>query len=284
MMTILISLFLLVAGTVSAQSLLEKPGLVSTAWLARHLDHPKVRVIDARDSLGTYVQGHLPGAMYVNTETFRFSEGGVPARLLSPKLLADMLGRMGIGNEHTVAIYSSNEESFSHAAYVAYLLEWLGHRAIGVVDGGFEKWQQEERPLTRDLPSYQRVEFHANVDDALLKNSGQVQRAIKDKSAVILDARSPAMFSAGHLPTARNYFLQETLAGNEARTWKSPGELRALAATAGADGSQPIITYCTSGRESAQIWFTLRHVAQFEEVSSYHGSWIDWMVRGLPIE
>jgi thiosulfate/3-mercaptopyruvate sulfurtransferase len=102
-------------------------------------------VIDARASLVPYVQGHLPGAIYVNTETFRFSEGGVPARLLLPELLAEMLGKMGIGNEHTVAVYCSDEDSFSHAAYVAYLLEWLGHRAIGVVDGGFEKWEREER-------------------------------------------------------------------------------------------------------------------------------------------
>jgi thiosulfate/3-mercaptopyruvate sulfurtransferase len=233
MKTILISLFLVVAGTTSAQSLLEKPGLVSTAWLARHLDHPELRVIDARAALGSYVQGHLPGAIYVNTETFRFSQGGVPARLLAPELLAEMLGKMGIGNEHSVAIYSSHEESFSHAAYVAYLLEWLGHRAIGVVDGGFEKWQQEERPVTKGFPSYDGVEFRANVDDALLKHAGAVQRAIQDKSAVILDARSPALFSAGHLPTARNYFLQETLAGNETRIWKSPEELRKLAAMAG---------------------------------------------------
>jgi thiosulfate/3-mercaptopyruvate sulfurtransferase len=284
MKTILIFLFLLVAGTVSAESLLEKPGLVSTAWLARHLDHPDVRVIDARASLGSYVQGHLPGAIYINTETVRFSEGGVPARLLSPELLVGMLGKMGIGNEHTVVIYSSHEESFSHAAYVAYLLEWLGHRAIGVIDGGFEKWQREERPMTKDFPSYKGMEFRANVDDALLKNAGQVQRAIQNESAVILDARSPAIFSAGHLPTARNYFLRETVARNEVWTWKSPEDLRQLAAAAGADGSQPIITYCTSGRESAQIWFTLRHVAGFDEVSSYHGSWIDWTVRGLPVE
>jgi thiosulfate/3-mercaptopyruvate sulfurtransferase len=284
MKTILISLVLLVAGTVSAGPLLEKPGLVSTAWLARHLDNPEVRVIDARASLASYVQGHLPRAVYLNTETFRFSEGGVPARLFPPELLAEMLGRMGIGNGHTVIIYSSHEESFSHAAYVAYLLEWLGHLAIGVVDGGFEKWQREERPVTKEFPAYERVEFRANLDNAVFKNAGHVQRAIHNESAVILDARSPAIFAAGHLPTARNFFLRETLAENDTWTWKSPEYLRELAAAAGADGSQPIITYCTSGRESAQIWFTLRHVAGFEQVSSYHGSWIDWTVRRLPVQ
>jgi thiosulfate/3-mercaptopyruvate sulfurtransferase len=284
MRTIIFSLLVVFAATASAQALLERPGLVSTNWLAQHLDHPDLRVIDARASLRPYMPAHLPGAIYLNTETVRFSEGGVPARLFPAEQLAEMLGKMGIGNDHTVVIYSSGEEAFAHAAYVAYLLEWLGHKAVAVLDGGIEKWEAEGRQVTTAFPNHEPVRFSARVKEELLRDAEAVQEAIRGREAVLLDARAPAAFHAGHLPTARSFFLQETLRGDDVKTWKSSADLRVLAAAAGADGSRPIITYCTSGRESAQIWFSLRHVAGFEEVSSYHGSWIDWTAQGLPVE
>lgn len=265
-----------------ADRLLVKPGLVATDWLAENLDNENLRVIDARAGLSAYVPAHLPGAVYLNTETLRFSKGGVPARLLEPERIGELFEKMGIGSEHTVVIYSSADEAFAHAAYIAFILEWLGHDAIGILDGGFEKWKAEGRPVTRELPSHAAARFRVQVNDDLLKNAGQVQGAIGE--VALLDARSPEIYRAGHLPSAENYFLRNTLKSDEVPTWKSPEALRAQAADAGADGSQPIVTYCTSGRESAQIWFTLRHVAGFEDVSSYHGSVIDWTARSLPLE
>ena len=183
-----------------------------------------------------------------------------------------------------MVIYSSGEESFSHAAYVAFVLNWLGHRAIGVLDGGFEKWRAEDREITLAFPSHARAEFEARPDSELLKTRQEVMDAISGESAVLLDARRPEQYESGHIPTARSFFLQNTLEGDTVKTWKSPEELRALASEAGVRADRPTITYCTSGRESAQIWFTLRYVAGLEDVSSYHGSWIDWTAAGLPAE
>lgn len=266
---------------VSAETLLAQPGLVSTEWVAEHLGHPDLRIIDARDSMGPYLQGHLPQAIYLNTETIRISEGGVPAVLLAPDQLAAIFGRIGIGNGHTVVVYSSGKEAFAHAAYIAYLFELLGHSAIGVMDGGIEKWMAEERPLAREFPSHELASFAPRFDSTLIQSARQVLQAIESDAAVLLDARPPSAFAAGHIPTARSFFLFETVNGTDVATWKSPAELRALATEAGADGKNPIITYCTSGRQSAQIWFTLRHVAGLPDVSSYHGSWIDWTAQGL---
>jgi thiosulfate/3-mercaptopyruvate sulfurtransferase len=282
--TILLSVLLLTAvaaAPASAETLLAQPGLVSTEWVAEHLDHPDLRIIDARDSMGPYLQGHLPRAIYLNTETVRISEGGVPAVLLAPEQLAETFGRIGIGHQHTVVVYSSGREAFAHAAYIAYLLELLGHQAIGVMDGGSEKWAAEERPLARDFPGHELASFTPKFDPTLIRSAGDVMRAIEGNEAVLLDARPPAAFAAGHIPTARSFFLFDTINGTDVTTWKSPAELRTLAAEAGADGKKPIITYCTSGRQSAQIWFSLRHVAGLPEVSSYDGSWIDWTAKGL---
>ena len=276
-------LFFALAATASTEALLEKPGLVSTSWLAERMNHSDLRIIDARASLRSYLQGHVPGAVYLNTETVRLSEGGVPARLFPPEQIADIFGKLGIGNRHTVVIYSSADESFSHAAYVAFLLEWSGHRAIGVVDGGVDKWIAEKREVTRKFPLRDPVSFKASLDASLLRTAEEVTSVVARENAVLLDARERQQYDAGHIPTARSFFLDRMLTGEEVKTWKSPGELRALAAEAGALGAKPIITYCTSGRESAQIWFTLRHVAALPNVSSYHGSWIDWTSRGLPV-
>ncbi len=268
----------------SAEPLLDKPGLVSTDWLAEHIDHPEIRVVDARAGLRPYIQGHLPGALYLNTETVRISEGGVPARLLSPEQLAELLEKVGIGNDHTVVIYSSGSETFSHATYVAFLLEWLGHEAIGVLDGGFEKWQAEDRELTGAFPSYERAVFEPDLVPDIFRDTREVQAVAANASAVLLDARPPPAFAAGHIPTARSFFLENTLEGDDVRTWKSPEQLRALAAEAGVRDDTPIITYCTSGRQSAQIYFTLRHVAGLSDVSSYEGSWIEWTAQEKPVE
>ncbi|MEX2382811.1 MAG: sulfurtransferase [Opitutales bacterium] len=275
-------LFAVLATTASGESLLQKPTLVSSDWLAEQIDHPEIRILDARSSLGPYMQGHIPGAIYLNTETLRISEGGVPASLLPPEALAEIFGKLGIGNQHTVVIYSSGEEAFAHAAYLAFVLEWLGHQSVGVLDGGFDKWNAEDRALTSDFPSLERAAFEPRADPALLKKAQDVKNVVSSQDAVLLDARPPQQFEAAHIPSARSFFLERTIEGDDVKTWKSPEDLRRLAAEVGVDGSTPIITYCTSGRQSAQIWFTLRHVAGLTNVSSYDGSWIDWTSKRLP--
>jgi len=263
--------------------LLGKPGLVTTEWLAERIDHPALRIIDAREGLRPYIQGHLPGAVYLNTETLRLSEGGVPARLLPPGQLAEIFSKVGIGNGHTVVIYSSGGESFAHATFVAFVLEWLGHRAIGVLDGGYEKWTAEGRAVTGAFPSFDQARFEPSVDPSVMRTAAEVEKAVAERDAVLLDARGPPMYAAGHIPSAGSYFLERTLEGDAVKTWKSPAELRRLARGAGADGMKPVITYCTSGRESSQIWFTLRHVAGLPDVASYAGALIDWTSKGLPL-
>ncbi len=281
----LVSCFLIgmagLAANASA-SLLEKPGLVTTEWLAEHADHPDLRVIDARSGLSAYMRGHVPGAVYLNTESVRISAGGIPASLLPTGQIASIFQRLGIGADHAVVIYSSGEEAFSHATYVAFLLEWLGHRSIGVLDGGFEKWSAEDRPVTTEFPRHSPVvsATGARLQPEVMTEAPALREMLRDEAVVLLDARGEAAFEAGHLPGAERFFLRNTLAGEEVLTWKSPEAIRELAAKAGVDGRKPVVTYCTSGRESSQIWFTLRHVAGFENVSSYHGSWIDWTARG----
>ena len=272
------------SAVAAAQPLLDKPSLVTTDWLARHLNDPRVRIIDARPSLRDYLQGHIPNAIYLNTETLRISQGGVPARLLPPERLAEIFGAIGIGNAHTVVVYSSAKDAFAHATYIAFVLELLGHRAVGVLDGGFEKWQAEGRPVSGEFPKVKPTRFIARVNPSLRADWLTVWRAVQKGEAQILDARDPKTFSAGHIPSARNAFLQENLQGEQVLTWRDKEALRARLKELGIDPTKPIVTYCNSGREASQLWFTLRHVLNIPQVAVYDGSWIDWTARKMPKE
>ncbi|GBD00192.1 Putative thiosulfate sulfurtransferase [bacterium HR17] len=276
---------LLVGAIATAQRpLLTQPSLVTTEWLARHLNDPTLRVIDARANLRDYLEGHIPNAIYLNTETLRISRGGVPARLLPPERLAEIFGALGIGNQHTVVIYSSAEDAFANATYVAFVLEFLGHRAIGVLDGGFEKWRAEGRPVTREFPKVLPTQFTAKVNPALRADWWRVWQGVRGKQAQVLDARAPSAFAAGHIPTARNAFLRDNLQGDKVLTWKDKDALWTRLKALGVDPQKPIVTYCTSGREASQLWFTLRHVLGIPHVAVYDGSWVDWTARRMPQE
>jgi thiosulfate/3-mercaptopyruvate sulfurtransferase len=268
----------------SAQPLLDKPSLVTTEWLAKHLNAPNLRIIDARASLRDYLQGHIPNAIYLNTETLRISQGGVPARLLPPERLAEIFGAIGIGNAHTVVVYSSAEDAFAHATYIAFVLELLGHHAIGVLDGGFEKWQAEGRPVSREFPKVTPTHFVARVNPSLRADWLTVWRAVQKGGAQLLDARDPKTFALGHIPSARSAFLRENLQGERVLTWRDKEALMARLKALGIDPTKPIVTYCTSGREASQLWFTLRHVLNIPQVAVYDGSWIDWTARKMPKE
>ncbi len=270
------------SAAVSAQPLLERPQLVSTEWLAKRLNDPRLRIIDARASLSDYLAGHIPNAVYLNTETLRLSRGGVPARLLPPERLAEIFGLLGIGNHHTVVVYSSAADAFAHATYVAFVLEMLGHRAIGVLDGGWEKWTADGLPVARQFPQFLPTRFVPKVNPSLRADWLQVWRGIQTKAVQILDARSPQAYQQGHLPTAKNFFLRDNLQPEKAFTWRSKEELLTQLKALGIDLQKPIITYCNSGREASQLWFTLRHVLGLNQVAVYDGSWIDWTSRQLP--
>ncbi|MFA0749723.1 MAG: hypothetical protein SLRJCFUN_000126 [Candidatus Fervidibacter sp.] len=278
------ALLVLTIAAAQQRPLLTKPSLVTTEWLAQHLNDPNLRIIDARPSLRDYLQGHIPNAIYLNTETLRISHGGVPARLLPPERLAEIFGAIGIGNQHTVIVYSSAEDAFAHATYIAFVLELLGHWAIGVLDGGFEKWQAEGRPVVREFPQVRPTRFVPKVNSQLRADWLTVWRAIKRGEAQLLDARDPKTFAVGHIPSARNAFLRENLQGERVLTWRDKETLMKRLKALGINPNKPIVTYCTSGREASQLWFTLRHVLGIPHVAVYDGSWIDWTARQMPKE
>lgn len=268
-----------------AQPLIERPQLVDTEWLARNLNNPNLRVIDARGMLLTYLQEHIPNAIFLSTETLRISRGGIPGQLLPPERLAEIFGAMGIGSEHAVVVYSSVEDAFAAATYTALALITIGHPRVAILDGGIEKWKAEQRPLTTKIPTLEPRTLVPQPDLSLFRTLDWLQKYLDSPEPVqMLDARSPQQYQAGHIPTAQNLFLREMLRneGNYS-VWRSPDEIRARLKQLGVDPQRPIVAYCNSGREASQLWFALRYLVG-ADAYIYDGSWVEWSAKGMPIE
>jgi thiosulfate/3-mercaptopyruvate sulfurtransferase len=275
----------LTLAALGAQTRIEQPQLISTAQLAQRLNDSNLRIIDARGALATYLQEHLPNALFLSTETLRITRGGIPGQLLPPERLAEIFGAMGIGAEHEVVVYSSAEDAFSAATYTALALLAIGHTRVAVLDGGFEKWKAENRPLTRAIPRFEPQTRTAQPNPDLFRTLEWLQKYLESPEPVqVLDARAPQQYQAGHIPTAQNLFLREMLRNEGGYSvWRSPDEIRERVRQLGLDPARPLVVYCNSGREASQVWFTLRALLGIE-AQVYDGSWVEWSAHGLPSE
>jgi thiosulfate/3-mercaptopyruvate sulfurtransferase len=282
------------APAVPAQAPSPLPRLISTSQVAEWEKPGAVSVIDVRTDVFTYLTDHLPRAVYLNIETLRASERGVPTQLLSSKAYVELFSRLGISMNKPVVIYSAGETRNIDATFVAWLLAGFGHPAVYVLDGGYFKWQLEQRPLAREYPhvvagGFPSADFHP--ERASLE---EVQRAVTIHDAVLVDARPPDQYAGeagaqmrrGHIPGAINHYWQDDLTQEGfGHVWKSLAELRRLYADQGITPDQNIIVYCNSTTEATHVHFTLRDLLGYPRVRVYVGSWTEWAERrDLPIE
>ena len=264
--------------------------LVSTEWLAAHLDDPDLRIIDAswhmpaagRDARAEYEAAHIPGARFFDIDAIADSRSPLPHMAPQPELFISRLRVMGIGDGHQVVVYD-NSDTHS-AARVWWTFRLMGKTDVAMLDGGFAKWQAEGRPV-EDMPPITR-DRHMTVQRqaALVRDVTQVASAAKLGDHQIVDARSAARFRgdepeprpglrAGHIPGARNVPSGQLY--NPDGTMKSPEELRAVFESAGVDLSRPVITTCGSGITAASLALALERLGK-RDWSLYDGSWTEW--------
>lgn len=268
--------------------------LVSTDWLTQHLKDPKVRVLEVSVVPGVYEKGHIPGAVNVAWHTDLVDT--VRRDIVSKEGFETLVSRAGINDDSTIVLYGDNNNWF--AAWGVWVLSYYGVDDVKILDGGRKKWEAEGRPLDTAPPAVaagtfkvkeQRPELRARLVDVLAVVE-------KQKDAQILDIRSPDEYAgkifapqgsqelavrAGHVPGAVN--VPWSKAVNEDGTFKSKEELTALYASAGVDGSRPVIVYCRIGERSAHTWFALSRILGYE-VRQYDGSWTEYgNAVGVPI-
>lgn len=290
------SLFFILPNHLSAKTPpfknFDHPRLVETGELVTLVDHPSLRIVDMRTSLLDYLKGHIPNAVYLHFENLLVPRNGIPAqatdRISLEKLIGDYLS---VSNDMWVILYS--EKSNPNATFLLWILDFLGHKRVGILNGGWEKWVSEKHPTTQEYPSLLPKKFFGKVIRKSLAEKNWGRDRLLAKDVVIVDARPPKQYSGeegeeirrGHIPGARNIFWETTLEGDEIRIWKKKEDLEKLFAESKVVKDKEVIVYCRTGREASHVYFTLKYILGFSNIRLYRGSWVEWSAdKNLPIK
>ncbi len=270
--------------------------LVTTDWLEKNLNDPKLRIVEVSVEPGLYERGHIPGAQNVVWHTDLVDT--VARDIAGPEKFQALVRKLGIDKDTTVVLYGDSNNWF--AAWGAWVFDIYGLRDnVKLVDGGRKKWELEKRPVaTNPVPAKASNFTIAEPNRKLRARLTDVVATVEKKSdARVLDIRSPDEFSgkiiapagfqelalrAGHIPGSVN--VPWARAVNQADgTIKPVEELRKIYAEVGIDGSKPVITTCRIGERSSHTWFILSRLLGYQ-VANYDGSWTEYgNVVGLPI-
>jgi len=271
---------------------LDHPRLIETGELVEVMNHPSIRIVDLRSSLDDYLKGHIPNAVYLHFENLRVPRNGIPAQLPEKISLEKIMGDyLGISNDMWVVLYS--EKSNPNATYLLWTLDHLGHKKVGILNGGWEKWVGEKLPQTQAYPPLSSKKFFGRIKGENLAEKKWVLGRLSARNGVIIDARSPKQYSGeegeeirkGHIPGARNVFWETTLEGDEVKVWKKKEDLEKLFAESGVVKQKEVIVHCRTGREASHLYFTLKYVLGFPNVRLYRGSWVEWAAdQNLPVK
>lgn len=287
---------LLVAGTLLLGTAHAAPSdfLVSTDWLEKNINDPKLRLIEVSVNPGLFERGHIQGATNVSWHTDLVDP--VRRDIASQQDFEKLLRNAGVNNDSTVVLYGDTNNWF--AAWGAWVFDIYGVKNVKLLDGGRKKWEAENRPLTP--VAKQQAAGNIKVSPANQKLRARLADVVavaeKKSDAKLVDIRSADEYSgkifapagvqelavrAGHVPGAANVPWGQAVAADG--TFKSVEELKKIYGAVGIDGTKPVITYCRIGERSSHTWFALSKLLGYD-VRNYDGSWTEYgNAVGVPV-
>ncbi|KEO52218.1 3-mercaptopyruvate sulfurtransferase [Thioclava indica] len=263
--------------------------LVSTDWLAAHLNDPDLRILDGSwflpqmglDAKATYDAKHIPGARFFDIDDVADNRSELPHMAPPTEKFISRMRAMGVGDGHQVVIY--DQHSVFSAPRVWWLFRLMGKTDVAVLDGGLPKWEAEGRPLEDLAPVVRDRHMTVQRQSGLVKDVTQVAHASKLGDHEIIDARAHGRFIGqdeeprpnlrkGRIPGSKNVPWDMLLSDGK---MKSPDALREIFEGAGVDLSKPAITTCGSGVNAALLAFALELTGK-SDWAVYDGAWAEW--------
>jgi thiosulfate/3-mercaptopyruvate sulfurtransferase len=295
--------------------------LVKTDWLTAHLGDADLRIIDMQESREAYLQGHIPGAVYVYLDEIVSAVKGVSKEIYlwpgarEPEKIAEycaswgtetgepnveliemMVRNSGIGNDTRVVVYDDAQGLYASQFFLA--LEMLGHEKVALLDGGIARWRGEGRPICREWPcpkrdiaSTESGSFESHFRPEIFTDAAWILKELQNPEIVLLDVRSKGEYDgtarlsrrAGHIPGAIHLEWKNAI-DPKAETFKAQEALENLLEGAGITKDKTVVTYCQAGIRASHTYFVLRLMG-YEKVRLYYPSWNEWGNKDtLPVE
>lgn len=262
--------------------------LVSTDWLAQHLNDPKLVILHVAANRTAYDAGHVPGARFLSQSEFVVARNGVPNELPPAADLQRALESVGVSDDTRVILYSDSSVLPATRAY--FTLDYLGHGDhAALLDGGLEKWKSEGRAISKDAPATAQGHLTPKIKVQLVVSMDEVKdlsaKAASKTSPALLDVRAAADYQGekgSHIPGALNVYWMEDQVSKESQALKPESDLRKLYEAAGLAPNRTVVTYCNSGMQATESYFTLKYLGY--DVRLYDGSMSEWKAKDGPVE
>jgi len=275
-------------ASIAAKGYARPDALVSTEWLAEHLDDPAIRIIESDEDVLLYDMGHIPNAQKVDWHADL--NDPVLRDYVSREAFERLLRSKGIDESTTVVFYGDRNNWW--ACYAFWVFQLFGFTNAKMLDGGRSKWEIEERALVTEVPRFAPTHYVApeRSDERIRAFQDEVRQHVV-RGLPLVDVRSVPEYTGerthmaeypqegtlrgGHIPGARS--VPWARAANGDGTFKSAAELRAIYEDEQKlNVEDDVIAYCRIGERSSHTWFVLTYLLGYERVRNYDGSWTEW--------
>ncbi len=274
--------------------------LVTTDWVADHLDDPAVVVVDVDEDIEAYRRSHVPRAVGLDWKADL--QDPLRRTFLDADGFAALMDARGITRDTHVVLYGGNNNWF--AAYAYWYFRVYGHPAVSLMDGGRKKWELEGRELTAEVPQVTSTSGYTpgqpDADIRARREQVLAEFVGAPPGVALVDVRSPAEFNGettapphlpleaamvpGHIPGAQNV-PWATAVNPDTGEFLPAEQLKELYAAKGITGQEEIVAYCRIGERSAHSWFVLHEILGYDRVRNYDGSWTEYgSLVDVPVE